>query len=809
MQIKNKIISIILGFLTSFLFVLNISAEEFNISAEEIIIDKLNNIVIGSGSVEATDIQGRVIKANKITYKKSEEFLIAEGSVQVYDIDGNILKTDKATYNKPEEIIITYQNSELILKEGYNVSTNKIFYDGIKKIIHTDQNAILRDVDGNLVKVDMFQYNIQKNIFSSIGKIKIIDVKKNKYFFKELFVDTKKHEMIGSEASAILDQENFGLSKENDPRFVANQVFMTKNETNLLKGVFTVCHNKKDKCPPWSLQAKKIRHDKIKKTIYYDQAILKVYGIPVFYFPKFIHPDPTVKRQSGFLYPLFSNATAVGTGFALPYYWAINNDKDLTFAPKIYANENILFLNEYRQAFKKGFLTLDTSYTEGYKQINSTKTGGSRNHIFADLYLKLSQDNSYNSDLSFKIQRTSNDTYFRVHDINTELVDSENTNLENVINYNFSKDNMYLNISGALYEDLRVNTNNRYEYILPNIMYGKTFFSEKSGSIDFKSNALYKNYDTNKHLTFLTNDLIWTSNNYTTKGGIVNALKGIITNKNYEAKNTPDHKTDKIVNEMKSVLTFKSSLPMKKENTRISNIFIPNFMIRYAPGHMRNLRSDNVTLKYENLFSTNKTSDIENGLSAILGFDFKKNEKKRDGIDREKFALSIGQVFRSEKNEDLPRKSSLDQKMSDIVGELNYNFSKIGKIGYKFSIDHNINDLNYNEISSNFNFGKVNFNLDYLEEQNHVGDEHYVNAGISLNLNDNNKLSVESKKNFKTDSTELYNVSYQYINDCLAAGLVFRREFYEDNDIEQKDSLIFQITFTPFGGVKTPSIINP
>ena len=54
----------------------------------------INNIVIGSGSVEATDIQGRVIKANKITYKKSEEFLIAEGSVQIYDIDGNILKTN-------------------------------------------------------------------------------------------------------------------------------------------------------------------------------------------------------------------------------------------------------------------------------------------------------------------------------------------------------------------------------------------------------------------------------------------------------------------------------------------------------------------------------------------------------------------------------------------------------------------------------------------------------------------------------------------------------------------------------------------
>ena len=59
-------------------------------------------------------------------------------------------------------------------------------------------------------------------------------------------------------------------------------------------------NKKKDKCPPWILQAKKITHDKIKKTIYYEHATLKVYDIPIFYFPKFFHPDPTVKRQSGF-----------------------------------------------------------------------------------------------------------------------------------------------------------------------------------------------------------------------------------------------------------------------------------------------------------------------------------------------------------------------------------------------------------------------------------------------------------------------------------------------------------------------------
>ena len=109
----------------------------------------------------------------------------------------------------------------------------------------------------------------------------------------------------------------------------------------------------------------------------------------------------------------------------------------------------------------------------------------------------------------------------------------------------------------------------------------------------------------------------------------------------------------------------------------------------------------------------------------------------------------MGQVFNHKENDDIPTKSSLDQKTSDLVGEINYNFSKIGKINYKFSLDHNFNDLNYNEISTSLNFGKVGFNLDYLEEQNHIGNENYVTTGVSLNFNDHNKLSFQSKKNFK------------------------------------------------------------
>ena len=45
--------------------------------------------------------------------------------------------------------------------------------------------------------------------------------------------------------------------------------------------------------------AEKITHNK-QKIIEYKNAWLDLYDIPVVYFPRFFHPDPTVKRKSGF-----------------------------------------------------------------------------------------------------------------------------------------------------------------------------------------------------------------------------------------------------------------------------------------------------------------------------------------------------------------------------------------------------------------------------------------------------------------------------------------------------------------------------
>ena len=112
MQIKNRKKKFIIFFIIFNMLNFSVNAEEFNIVAKEVLIDKENGILVGDGSVKVEDTEGKIIFADKVTYTKSKEFLLAEGNVKIVDNEGNILKTDKATYDKINEKIVLYDNTE-------------------------------------------------------------------------------------------------------------------------------------------------------------------------------------------------------------------------------------------------------------------------------------------------------------------------------------------------------------------------------------------------------------------------------------------------------------------------------------------------------------------------------------------------------------------------------------------------------------------------------------------------------------------------------------------------------------------------
>ena len=134
------------------------------------------------------------------------------------------------------------------------------------------------------------------------------------------------------------------------------------------------------------------------------------------------------------------------------------------------------------------------------------------------------------------------------------------------------------------------------------------------------------------------------------------------------------------------------------------------------------------------------------------------------------------------------------------------NKSSMFSISNNFSVDHNFNDINYNDLKASFLLGNAKFNVGYLEENNHIGNNSYFKSDVKLEINKSNNLSFDLKKNLETDSTEFYNLAYNYVNDCLKAGLVYRREYYTDRDVESSDTLMFNISLFPFGKVNLPTL---
>tara|TARA_B100000963_G_scaffold146964_1_gene127965 strand:+ start:13239 stop:15557 length:2319 start_codon:yes stop_codon:yes gene_type:complete len=746
------------------------------------------------------------IKSENISIDKEKKLSIFKDNVVVTDVKNNVFKTNYAEYLKDSQYLKSVGETTIETSEGYFLKGEDVIFDGRNEIIKSEKNAVLTDLENNMIYLDNFEYSTKNNFFKSFGNIKILDSRNNSYNFSQLYIDEKKREIVGSDIKAYLNDKSFKINKNNKPRIFANTVKVSDKIDTYNKSIFTLCdYRKNDKCPPWTILASEMLHNKENKTIYYENALIKFYKIPIFYVPRLSHPDPSVDRRSGFLPPTFLNTKNLGSAVEIPYYWAINKDKDITFKNKFFVSENPLLMAEYRHAFQKSNLVLDFGYTEGYKKTSKTKTARSKSHIFGKFIKNFKSSNGASNSLEVSLQDVSNDKYLKLYKVNSDLVDYNTSSLENIIEFIHQDEDLFLGAKASVQESLKETYNDKYEYILPDIVLNKPLFnSDRYGYSELETNLKVHNYDTNKSSTFFVNNIDWESRNMNFQSGVYGKFLGQVKNVNYEAENISYYK-DETTNEVFGALGFLSKIDFfKRSKNETDHLLTPKVLLRYAPGHMRKQEiDDGARLDPANAFDLdrlNSFNNFEKGMSASLGFDYQIN-----GLGKE-FNFSVGQIINSEENKEMPSSSSLNQKISDLVGSAYLNLNENITLKYDFAVDQNYNEVNYNEVGAKFDYDFAKFDMHYLTEKKHIGTQEYIRTNVELLKGKNGLFSFGTKRNLVSDSAEYYNLSYEYLNDCIRAGIVYRREFYTDSEIEADHSLLFKVTLTPFGDIELPQL---
>tara|TARA_A100001388_G_scaffold277609_1_gene269882 strand:- start:3591 stop:5984 length:2394 start_codon:yes stop_codon:yes gene_type:complete len=791
MKIKNLIIFICLFFI----LIPKLFAEEVEFEASNMEIKDNGNIVFAYNSNTSIPNKNIYIKSKNVKYDKKKNIIIFTGKVLFNDTEKDIIiEGDKIIYERSNNLIYSKGSTNFNIKKEYIIKSSDVYYNREKQIIYSDQKTEVYDSDKNIYKLpDKFIFEIRNEIIKSTSS-EIIDKDKNVYLFEDLAINLKNKEIAGKEIKINFKKSYFGNDK-NDPILKGRSAYSNNDELKLYNAVFSTCNIDKKKCRGWELNSEEFRHDKKKKIFEYKNSWLKLFDYKVFYLPYFNHPDPTIKRKSGFLTPSYASSESLGTSIDIPYFQIIDIDKDITFNPRYYSDNSFLLQNEYRQALQNSKILSDFSFLVG--------NAGTKGHFFYNQVGNINDKTTY----SFNLQDVEGDNYLKNHNLrkNSKLIKDENVLLSN-LDINWSFDKSKLNSSFKVYEDLTRNYHDRYQYIFPDFNFSRSIKIPKdyNGYFDFYSYGYNKNYDTNRTEAVITNDFLFKSNEFINSNGISTNYNLLLKNSNSYSDNSQNFEENGNY-DLFGTIKLSSALPLRQIKNDNINYLTPKVSFRYSPNGNTDLSAKDIILNYDSAFDLNRIGtnyQVEGGESLSLGLEYKKTDYLGNNILDFRFA----NVLKPTENIKLPRKSKLNKTRSDIFGDFNYNINNDLKIGYSFSYDK---DLEYSNLEQvNLEYGVNNFitNFSYYTEDNDIGNKESIKNNTSYQINDNSKFNFEVTKDLKQDFTEYYDLIYTYQTDCISLNLNYNKSFYRDGNLEPNKSLSFLIKIIPFTEIGVPNV---
>jgi LPS-assembly protein len=690
------------------------------------------------------------------------------------------------------------------------ISADQVIYDETLGVVTASGNVEIAQ-GGRVLLADTVSYNFRAKVVSASGNITLLDPTGDVLFadYVELTDDLREGFIRDIR---VLMEDRTRLAAASGQRSGGNR-------TEFSKAVFSPCELCKEdptRAPIWQLKARKVVHDQEERVIRYRDAWMEFYGVPIFYTPYLEHPDPTVERESGFLAPVIGSSDVFGYSLQVPYFWNIGPNQDATFAPVFTTSEGVVLTGEYRHLFQTGEIEADGSATISDRDDgDEVQEDEFRGHFFGTTRFDIDETWRWGLD----VQRTTDDTYLRVYNIDTASSLTSNAYIEGLDGRNYASANAFL------YQGLRrEDDNDEIPIVLPLLDYNFVSRPDQDGNRFYlDANALgltrREGRDTRRlslkggwelpymgplgdFYTFsasLQADGYWTDDFDPDDGANVN----------------PDNGDDDVSGRLFPQLAVQWRYPWVRTTENTSQVIEPITQLVLSPSGIDQddiPNEDSLDFEFDdtNLLSLNRfpgLDRVDEGSRVDYGLKW-----SLIGAGGGYTSAFIGQSLRQDTDDVFGEASGLADHFSDVVGRVFIQPSNDFNLSYRFRYDKSDLQARINELGLRVGPRALNARLGFTFVDSDVSSDEFeddrkeLSIRVSSKLNENWSTFVANRRDLeaKTNLSTRFGLTYQ--DDCFLIETVATRTEFRDRELEPEDSIFVRVVFKLLGDFSSPTV---
>ncbi|MBC7951254.1 MAG: LPS-assembly protein LptD [Rhodospirillaceae bacterium] len=663
--------------------------------------------------------------------------------------------------------------------------------------------------EGRTLVADSVSYNLKQDIVSASGNVSLTEptgeVAFSDYF--ELTGDLK--EGIAKEIRVIL--------ADNSRMAGASAHRVGGDRTDIDKGVYTACEpcrNKPDSKPLWEAKAQRITHNQADQLIEYRDAWIELAGIPVAYTPYLSHPDPTVKRKSGFLVPTAGMSSNLGPNVTVPYFFAIKDNQDFTFAPRFVfpnsskkrddlsqANDNVLqsvvLAGEHRWVGREGETRTVGSLTE------DKYSGDMRGHV--DARGRFDLNRSWRA--GYQVERSSDDTYTSLYSYRIQNERPWLTTRPYVERFGRRS---YVQAEGFAFQGLRQQDDpGQSPIVLPHVSTSHMGMPGAKGgywSLDNDMLAYARSEGTGA--TRLSSTAGW-HRPFMGSMGDITTVSATMRADAYHAERVANEGTGNAGRAVPQV-SADWRMPFVRDSATMPQVLEPVAMIAASPNggnpaKIPNEDSIGFELDELNVFRPNRLPGldrVEGGLRGAYGLKWHAYPSMGT------IGATVAQGWRQHADSTFRRDAGFNEQLSDYLGRVDFSPSNNLQLLNRVRLDKDSGELRRNESTMSIGSPLLRTDISYLMiERSEDGTEsfarrHYLAwqvqtaltrywtalAGVSYDLTD-------------AGGPLGWNTRLTYNDECFAFVTNLRQNYTHDRDYETGFNLTLNIVFKTLGDV--------